>query len=185
MSSSPDKAYVVATPSPLFGDRFRFHAITVEAAVVAGVATYVTMAASLSIPAMFLGWTAYSVGGPRHRDGLTHFLTMVLGIAFAIGTAFAMALLGPVFGSANTPICVAGVMVLVLCFRTFVPFNSPVAYFLGLTSFFYSGLAPGWMSFAQLASAGAIGALSSAVVTYLAVAIERQGNRSRRPDTGQ
>lgn len=173
MSTTPDNAYATArAPSPA-GDRFRFHAITIEAAIVAGFATFATMAASLSIPAMFLGWTAYSVGGPGHRGGLTHFLTMLLGIAFAIGTAFAMAWLKPVFGGADAAICVAGVMILVLSLRKLVPFDNPIAYFIGLTSFFYSGLEPGWVSFALLAGAGAIGALSSALVTYLAAAIER------------
>ena len=68
---------------------------------------------------------------------------------------------------------VAGVVVLVLSLRTLAPFDNPLAYFLGLTSFFYSGLAPSALAFAMLGAAGAIGAFSSAIAVLMEARIHR------------
>jgi hypothetical protein len=141
---------------------FAFHAISLGVAAVAAVATFGTARAMLLPPAMFLGWIAYGLGGSV-RAGFGNLGSFILGLGFGMGTAITIGLLTPSLGTLATPAAVAGVVVVVLSLRRFAPFDSPPAYFLGLTSFFYSGLAPGGTSFTMLAAAGAIGAAAAAI----------------------
>lgn len=166
----------IPTPvSPSFASalQLRFHAVTLVVAVVAGLATFVTLAASLSAPAMFLGWIAFSVSGATMRQSVADLASFVLGLAFGIGTALVINLLTPALGAAATPLAVTGVVVLVLSLRTLTPVNNALAYFLGLTSFFYSALPPVGASFAVLATAGVIGASAAALAGLLQSAVER------------
>ncbi|WP_019832115.1 DUF1097 domain-containing protein [Sphingomonas sp. PR090111-T3T-6A] len=152
----------------------RFHAVSLVVAVVAGVATYGTLAVMLPASAMFLGWVAYNLAGASARDNLADLGCFLLGLAFGIGTAIAIRLLTPTLGDAATPLAVSGVVVLVLSLRTLAPLNNPIAYFLGLTSFFYSGLAPVASTYAILACAAVIGAASCAAATLLQAAVQPQ-----------
>lgn len=150
-----------------FSNHLRFHLVSLTVAVVAAVAALGTATAMLLPPAMFLGWVAFSLAAPSLRGGLANLVSFEVGLVFGIGTAIAIARLTPMLGMFATPVAVAGVVVLVLSLRGFAPFDNPLAYFLGLTSFFYSGLAPDTASFALLGAAGAIGAASSALAGRL------------------
>lgn len=145
----------------------RFHAITLTVAAVAAIATFGTTNAMLLPPAMFLGWVAFSLGAPSMRHGFANLASFEAGLLFGIGTALATAFLTPSLGTLAGPTAVAGVVVLVLSLRTHAPFNNPLAYFLGVTSFFYSGLAPSASALVMLGAAGAIGAASSALAGIL------------------
>ncbi|MFW7270104.1 DUF1097 domain-containing protein [Gluconacetobacter sp. Hr-1-5] len=145
----------------------RFHVVSVAVASVAGLSTFGTLHAMLPASAMFLGWIAYALGGPAVRGGCAHFVSFLFGLVFGIGTALVIRALTPGLGGAATPLAVSGVVILVLSLRTMAPFENPLAYFLGLTSFFYSGFAPSAATFAILAAAGAIGAASCAGATWL------------------
>lgn len=144
-----------------------FHSITLIGAAVAGVATFATLAVMLPAPAMFLGWVGYSLGGPNLRDAVPNLVSFLLGLAFGVGTGLAIALLTPALGAAATPVAIAGVVILVLSLRTLAPFNNPLAYFLGLISFFASGMMPSLATFGILAIAGTIGALAAAISDHL------------------
>lgn len=150
---------------------FRFHAVSLVVAAVAGVSTFGTIAVMLPASAMFLGWVAYNLA-PSTREGLANLGCFLIGLAFGIGTASAIALLTPSLGSGATPVAVAGVVVLVLSLRNLAPLNNPLAYFLGLTSFFYSGLMPSGTTYAILAAAGIIGAASCALATLLQAIVD-------------
>jgi hypothetical protein len=152
--------------------------MTLVVATVAGVSTFGTLAVTLPASAMFLGWVAYGLGAGT-REGVANLISFLLGLAFGIGTALAIQALTPALGAAATPVAVAGVVVLVLSLRTLAPINNSLAYFLGLTSFFYSGLAPDAATFGTLAAAGAIGALSAAVAGLLQAAVQRGGRGLR------
>ena len=145
----------------------RFHAISLTVAAVAGISTFSTTSVMLPAPAMFLGWVAFGLGGASMRGGFANLVSFLLGVAFGAGTALAITQLAPALGMLATPVAVAGVVVLVLSLRNLAPINHPPAYFLGLTSFFYSGLAPTHTTVAILAAAGAIGAGSAAVAGLL------------------
>jgi hypothetical protein len=151
---------------------FRFHAVSLTVAVVAGAATFGTIAVMLPASAMFLGWIAFNIAGPSLRDGAANLASFVIGLAFGIGTAIVIALLTPALASGATPVAVAGVVVLVLSLRSMAPVNNPIVYFLGLTSFFYSGFAPTAVSFAILAAAGIIGAAACAIATVLQAKVQ-------------
>lgn len=145
---------------------FRFHAASLVVAAVAGLSTFGTIAVMLPASAMFLGCVAFNMAQSM-RDSLANLGCFLIGLAFGIGTAIAIALLTPLLGSGATPVAVSGVVILVLSLRTLAPLNNPLAYFLGLTSFFYSGFMPTGMTYAILASAGIIGAASCALATLL------------------
>jgi Protein of unknown function (DUF1097) len=151
---------------------FRFHAVSLVVAAVAGVSTYGTIAVMLPASAMFLGWVAFNMGTPSMRDAVANLGCFLLGLVFGIGTATAIGALTPSLGAAATPLAVSGVVILVLSLRTFAPLNNPLAYFLGLTSFFYSGFGPTGATYAILASAGVIGAASCAAATLLQGLVE-------------
>ena len=155
-------------PAPL-----QFHSVSLATAVIAGLATFGTIAVSLPASAMFLGWIAFGVGGPTIRDGAANLVSFLVGLGFGISTALVIAALTPALAALATPVAVSGVVVLVLSLRTLAPFNNPLAYFLGLTSFFYSGLMPIPSTLAILAGAGMIGAVSAAIAGLLQSAVLR------------
>ena len=170
----------IATPAPpalVFAAQPRFHAVTATTAIVAGLATFGTLAMHLPAPAMFLGWIAYSVGGQSLRESAGNLLSFLIGLVFGIGTAIVIAWLAPALGTAATPVAVVGVVLLVMSLRTFAPVNNPLAYFLGLTSFFYSGLPPEVASFTLLAGAAVIGGASAAIAGHLQSLVESEGDR--------
>ena len=141
----------------------RFHCITLIVAVVAGLVTFGTVATMFSASGMFLGWVAYSINSQSMRQGYANLASFLLGLAFGIGTTLVINQLSPSIGLAATGLAIFGVVVLVMCLRSLAPINNPLAYFLGITSFFYSELAPTAGSFAVLAAAGAIGATGAAL----------------------
>jgi len=156
--------------SPL-SPAFRFHAVSLTVAAVAGLSTFGTLAVMLPASAMFLGWVAFNMA-PSMRGGLANLGCFLLGLAFGIGTAIAIALLTPSLGTAATPVAVSGVVILVLSLRNLAPLNNPLAYFLGLTSFFYSGFLPTGTTYAILASAGIIGAAACAIAALLQALVD-------------
>jgi Protein of unknown function (DUF1097) len=163
-----------------------FHSITLVVAVVAGLVTAGTVAIMLSASAMFLGWVAYSINSKTTAEGYANLLCYVLGVGFGIGTTIVINLLSPTLGLAATGLAILGVVVLVMSLRTRTPINNPLAYFLGITSFFYSGLVPSLGSFATLAAAGAVGATGAAISGYCQAGLLRRhsSTSSATPQAG-
>ena len=138
-----------------------FHAVTLIAAVVAAVATFATTSVPLPAWAMFLGWVGYSLGAQTRRDGVANLVSFLLGLSLGVGTGLVIRLLTPLLGDAAAPLAVFGDVILVLSLRNLPRINNPLAYFLGLISFFASAQAPSGSLLAMLAAAGVIGALGA------------------------
>lgn len=149
-----------------------FHSVTVIGAVVAAVATFGTLAAALPAWAMFLGWVGYSTSGQTAREGVANLVSFLLGLGLGVGTGVVIGLLTPLLGDAATPVAVFADVVIVLSLRSLTPINNPLAYFLGLISFFASGMEPSLTLLGMLAVAGVIGAGSAALAGYLQARVQ-------------
>ncbi|PVM85562.1 DUF1097 domain-containing protein [Caulobacter radicis] len=153
----------------------QFHAVSLSVAAVAGIATLGVTSVMLPPPAMFLGWAAFNLAGDDLRGGLANTVSHLLGLALGAGTALLIGAMTPALGLLATPLAVIGVVIVVLSLREIAPINNPLAYFLGLTSFFYSGLAPSASTLAMLGSAAVIGGAACAVAAFAQDAVARAG----------
>jgi hypothetical protein len=151
-----------------------FHSITLVVAVLAGLVTAGTVAIMLSASAMFLGWVAYGINSKTTAEGYANLMCYVFGVGFGLVTTIVINWLTPSIGLTATGLAIFAVVVLVMCLRAGTPFNNPLAYFLGITSFFYSGLAPSFGAFATLTAAGAVGATGAAVSSYCQAGLLRR-----------
>ncbi len=169
--------YASATPSlPATADAApeeRFHALTLITAAVAAGATFATIVLGIPTWAAFLGWVGYSVSGPTTREGVANLISFLLGLAFGMGTGFSIELLTPALGTAATPLLIFGVTVLVMSLRKLTPINNPLAYFLGLITFFASAQMPSISLLTMLAPAGALGAFSAWLGSFLDSRLQR------------
>jgi hypothetical protein len=145
----------------------RFHAITLIGAAVAATTTFVTIAAGLPAWAMFLGWVAYSSSAKTKREGVGNLISFLVGLNFGAATSLTIGFLTPSLGGAAVPLAIFGVVIIVLSLRALPPINNPLAYILGLVSFFASGQVPSVSILAVLAVAGLIGALGAVVTNFL------------------
>jgi hypothetical protein len=152
----------------------RFHSITLAVAIVAAGATFLTLGATLPAWAMFIGWVAYSTAGSTPREGCANLACFLLGLGLGAGTGTVIGLLAPLLGAAATPLAVLGDVIVVLSLRNARPINNPLAYFLGLISFFASAQVPSAPLLGMLAAAGAIGAAGAAGAAWLQSRIERR-----------
>ncbi|WP_394845032.1 DUF1097 domain-containing protein [Pendulispora brunnea] len=152
---------------------FDFHSVTIISAVVAAATTFVTLTAALPAWAMFLGWVGYSTSGQTIREGISNLVSFLLGVVFGVGTALLIDCLTPWLGAAATPVAIFGDVVVVLSLRAVPHINNPLAYFLGLISFFASMLAPSASTLGILAIAGVLGALGAGTAGYLQARVVR------------
>ncbi len=150
-----------------------FHGITLVGAVVAAATTFLTLSAALPAWAMFLGWVAFNSSGQTLRDGITNFAAFLLGITFGAGTGLLIAWLTPRFGDLATPIAVFGDVVLVLSLRALPKVNNPLAYFLGLISFFASMEPSSLPLLGSLAAAGLLGAGGAGIANIVQARLTR------------
>ncbi|MDQ0143279.1 DUF1097 domain-containing protein [Cupriavidus necator] len=144
-----------------------FHGITLIGAVVAAVTTFLTLAAALPAWAMFLGWVGFNASAQTTREGVANLAAFLLGIVFGAATGLLIAWLTPRFGDLSTPLAVFGDVVLVLSLRALPRINNPLAYFLGLISFFAAGQPPSLRLLAALAAAGVLGAIGAGIANVL------------------
>jgi hypothetical protein len=150
-----------------------FHGITLIGAVVAAVTTFLTLAAALPAWAMFLGWVAFNTGAQTAREGTTNLAAFLLGIVFGAVTGLLIGWLAPHFGDLATPLAVFGDVVLVLSLRALPQINNPLAYFLGLISFFAASQPPSPMLLGALAAAGVLGAIGAGITNVLQARLAR------------
>lgn len=160
-----------------------FHSVTLAVALIAGLVTFGTVAVMLSASGMFLGWVAYSINSQTVRDGYANLACFLLGLGLGIGTTLVINLLTPSLGLAATGLAIFVLVAVVMSLRVLAPINNPLAYFLGITSFFYSQLAPIPSSFATLATAGAVGATGAAISSYCQSRLLRPGRPASAEQT--
>jgi hypothetical protein len=147
--------------------KLHFHSTTLITAVVSAAATFITIGLNLPTWAAFLGWVGYSVSGQTTRDGAANLVSFLLGLAFGLGTGWVIDLLTPSLGIAATPLAIFAVVILVMSLRTLTPINNPLAYFLGLITFFASSQMSSLSLLATLGPAGVLGAVSAWIVNLL------------------
>lgn len=134
------------------------------ASVVAAVAASITVAVSLKLWMMFIGWISFSTAGGDVRKGAVAVISTLVGILLAMGAITIVGLLHPVLGVFALPLAVFGLAVVALLLP-FTPVSSVPGCFLGMTAFFAASLPPGGSALVQLAAAGVIGAVGAALVT--------------------
>lgn len=144
-----------------------FHRVSLMTAAVAAVFTFGTITVALPAWAMFLGWVGYSIGAETTRRGVANLISFLLGLSLGLGAGLMINLLTPMYGDLVTPLIIFGVTAIVLSLRNLAPINNPLAYFLGLISFFASGMTPSPALFAMLATAGVIGAFGAWMTGFL------------------
>jgi hypothetical protein len=166
----------VSQPVP---SRSSFVMLTAIAAVTAAAAAAASLAFTLPVWAMFIGWVAFfSRGGSSARDGLLNWACVVLGVVFGIGAALAIGGLSPALGAMALPTVVFVVAMVVVSLRAFKPLNNLQGYFLGLIAYFASHLAPSIGTLAMLSAATAIGSAAG----WISHAIQHRMTHASRPN---
>jgi len=145
-----------------------------ESTVAALAATVSSMVFDVPVWAMFVGWIAYFTRGLTLRQGVVNFACVLVGIAVGLAAVATMQVLAPQLGEFTLPAVVFAVAVLVLSLRHLPVLDNLLCFFLGLVAYFASHLAPGWIAFAELGIAAAVGS----VAAYLASLLHRQVHRA-------
>lgn len=145
----------------------QFIGFTAAAAVTAATAAFISVIFALPVWAMFIGWVAYYTRGHSARDGLANFICLMLGVAFGMVAASAIAALAPALGVATIGVVVFVVAAIVVSLRVVPVANNILSYFLGLISFFAAHLEPALSALVELGSASAIGCFAGWIANSL------------------
>ena len=134
-----------------------FMGFTMVAAAVAASAAGASLALTLPVWAMFIGWVAFYTRGTTVRDGLENLGCVLLGMALGMGAALTIAVFRPAFGFFALPVVVFGVAMIVVSLRAVPVLNNLLCYFLGLIAYFASHQEPSLEALSTLGSAQALG----------------------------
>jgi hypothetical protein len=124
------------------------------------------LCARLNIPVwtMFIGWIAFVAGGMSIKTAAPTFVCAVLGVLLGIGGALIIGGTTAALGGDLALLLGVFVIVLAALLAQGLPFaNLVVCYFIGMTTFFASGLGPE-LPTALLLSAGLLAGVVSGVV---------------------
>lgn len=138
-----------------------FITITLVAAVCASFASAASLALSLPVWAMFVGWIAFFSRGLTTRSTFENLGCVWLGLCIGALAALGISLLAPSLGlGLALPTVVFAVALIVVTLRGLPVLNNLLGYFLGLVAWFAGHLEPSLGSLVLLASASAIGSLA-------------------------
>lgn len=138
-----------------------FIIITLVAAVSASLAAATSLALSLPVWAMFVGWIAFFSRGLTTRSTFENLGCVWLGLCIGALAALGISLLAPTLGfGLALPTVVFAVALIVVALRGLPVLNNLLGYFLGLVAWFASHLEPSLGGLVLLASASAIGSLA-------------------------
>jgi Protein of unknown function (DUF1097) len=151
-------------------------------ALVAAVSSVVCARLQIPVWVMFIGWIAFVAGGMSQKTASPTFVCAVFGVLLGFVGA---AIIGGSAGSLGSDLALlVGVFVIVLAalLAQGLPFaNLVICYFIGMTTFFASGLAP-QLSTAVVLTAGLFaGVASGLIATKLAGLVARMA--AETPDT--
>lgn len=124
----------------------------------AAIATAAIELLSLELWAMFMGWTCFGTGGGNLKRGAWATCCLLIGLLLAMGAVQIMGSVGPMLGAFALPVAVFVLAAIALASHLIPPLDSVPGYFLGMTTYFASGLAPGTETFVHLGGAALIGA---------------------------
>lgn len=138
-----------------------FITITLVAAVNASFAAAASLALSLPVWAMFVGWIAFFSRGLTTRSTFENLGCVWLGLCIGALAALSISLLAPSLGlGLALPTVVFAVTLIVVALRGLPVLNNLLGYFLGLVAWFAGHLEPSLGGLVLLASASAIGSLA-------------------------
>ena len=125
--------------------------------IMAACAVVVAQWCDLRLWVMFLGWTACFLFFPDIKHAAFAALHNIIGIALGMVAAIVTTLLVAPLGSAAAPLAVLALATGLMLLEHRPPFNNIPSYFIGLTIYFASGLAPGVLSWVYLTVDLAVG----------------------------
>jgi hypothetical protein len=141
---------------------------TVVAAVTAAAAAAGSLALSLPVWAMFVGWIAFFTRGLTTRSTFENLGCVGLGMTFGMLAALAIPPVASLTGPGLAlPIVVFIVALFVVALRGLPVMNNLVAYFLGLVAWFAGHLEPSLENLLQLFGASTIGSAAGWVAHRL------------------
>jgi hypothetical protein len=149
-------------------------------ALVAAVSSVIVARLGLQVWWMFIGWIAFVAGGMSSKTAAPTFVCAVLGVV--LGIIGAMIIGGTAPGMGLDVGLLIGVFVIVFAALAaqFIPFaNLVVCYFIGMTTFFASGLPPQADTLMMLSAGLLAGVLSG----LIAVILSGMLTRDNRADT--
>jgi len=145
-----------------------FITITLVAAMSASLAAAASLALSLPVWAMFVGWIAFFSRGLTTRSTFENLGCVWLGLCIGALAALSISLLAPSLGlGLALPTVVFAVALVVVALRGLPVLNNLLGYFLGLVAWFAGHLEPSLEGLSLLASASAIGALAGWISHHL------------------
>lgn len=133
---------------------------TIVAAVTAAVAAASSLALSLPVWAMFVGWIAFFTRGLNTRSALENLGCVGLGLAIGAAAAVSIPQLAAVAGNLALPAVVFVVALFVVALRGLPVLNNLLGYFLGLVAWFAAHAEPSLGNLGELFGASMIGSLA-------------------------
>ncbi|MGV6873226.1 DUF1097 domain-containing protein [Pseudochelatococcus sp. B33] len=141
--------------------RQSFIVTTVVAAATAALAAAGSLALSLPVWAMFVGWIAFFTRGLDTRNAVENLGCVGLGMAIGLLASLAIPSLASIAGPGLAlPVVVFVVALIVVALRGLPMMNNLLGYFLGLVAWFAAHLEPSLESIAHLFGASAIGSVA-------------------------
>lgn len=148
----------MSTPS---ASHANFVVVTVVAATTAAFAAAGSLALSLPVWAMFVGWIAFFTRVQGTRTALENLgcvgLGMIIGALAALTIPQLAAIVGP---GLSFPVVVFAVALVVVALRGLPVLNNLLSYFLGLVAWFAAHLDPSLESVVQLFGASTVGSVA-------------------------
>lgn len=142
-------------------------------ALIAAVSSVICARLQIPVWMMFIGWIAFVAGGAQTKTALPTYVSAVLGAIMGGGGAMIISSGGAGLGDLTLLI---GVFVIVFAalLAQFLPFaNAVIGYFVGMTTFFASGLPIQLSTWIVIAAGLAIGIASGLGATLLSGRITR------------
>jgi hypothetical protein len=147
--------------------------------LVAAVSSVICARLSIPVWTMFIGWIAFVAGGMRASTAAPTFVSAVLGLVLGIVGALIIGGTTPAIGADLALLVAVFVIVLVALLAQYVPFaNVVVCYFIGMTTFFASGLPPEGGTALSLAVGLLVGILSGLLAVTIAGMLEPKAVRA-------
>jgi hypothetical protein len=149
-------------------------------ALIAAISSVICARLEIPVWTMFIGWIAFVAGGMSSKTAAPAFVCAILGVVLGfIGTfviSNGVAAIGPELA------LLVGVFIIVFAalLAQHLPFaNLVICYFIGMTTYFASGLAPGLASVLVLGSGLFVGIASGLLAVSLSGWMMRESTESR------
>ncbi len=142
-------------------------------ALIAAVSSVICARLQIPVWIMFIGWIGFIAGGAQAKTALPTYVSVILGAILGGGGALIISSGGEGLGDLFLLIGVF-VIVLVALLAQFIPFaNAVIGYFVGMTTFFASGLPIQMSTWIIIAAGIGIGIASGLGASLLSARLSR------------